>query len=456
MAVRVSAAFIILLKYHFVNYFFEFSLVLQKNCAARLGGRQNNAIVVRRGSVENNTNQTNLSEKQKSAVQFVRQMSKLTGLDFVLFQSDYTGMNGKYLNGKIWLDLNSGSIGEQAVLRTLGHELTHFIQEFSPAQYEEFRAFLFDELNHYDDTTVQRLMVQQIENAKKNNVRLTEAQALDEVVADACEMMLQDGSAIKKLAQSNLSTKEKIIAKINDLLNLIAKAFEGVTGTSNEYAELREAKANFEELQRRWNDALADAAETFNGAQGAQNADASEQYSNRIQKGMTDAERYEILKDVSITAVPVNYEAIQTELNGTSLEELETAIKSKVEKPLREFAKKIGIIKDSYHNKDIDIDFGFTMRGLNKSLFSQMNYGGSYADLAKVFSVMNDVVANAELIEVHDDYKRGTEKANRNLINTFVLMNAVQDGSDIIPVELEVMHLESAPNRLYVNVALGK
>lgn len=239
----------------------------------KLAKTESGSIVVRKGSVENNTNQTNLSEKQKSAIQFVRQMSKLTGLDFVLFQSDYTGMNGKYLNGKIWLDLNSGSIGEQAVLRTLGHELTHFIQEFSPAQYEEFRAFLFDELNHYDDTTVQRLMVQQIENAKKNNVRLTEAQALDEVVADACEMMLQDGSAIKKLAQSNLSTKEKIIAKINDLLNMIAKAFEGVTGASNEYAELREANANFEELQRRWNDALADATETFNGTQGAQNAE---------------------------------------------------------------------------------------------------------------------------------------------------------------------------------------
>lgn len=251
----------------------------------KLAKTESGSILVRKGSVENNTNQTNLSEKQKSAVQFVRQMSKLTGLDFVLFQSDYTGMNGKYLNGKIWLDLNSGSIGEQAVLRTLGHELTHFIQEFSPAQYEEFRAFLFDELNHYDDTTVQRLMVQQIENAKKNNVRLTEAQALDEVVADACEMMLQDGSAIKKLAQSNLSTKEKIIAKINDLLNMIAKAFEGVIGTSNEYAELREAKANFEELQRRWNDALADATETFNGAQGAQN---EENAKNSIRKSSND------------------------------------------------------------------------------------------------------------------------------------------------------------------------
>ena len=68
--------------------------------------------------------------------------------------------------------------------------------------------------------------------------------------------------------------------------------------------------------------------------------------------------------------------------------------------------KKIGIIKDSYRNKDIEIEFGFTGKGLNKSLFSQMSYGGSYADLAKVFSVMNDVVSNAELIEVHDDYKK--------------------------------------------------
>lgn len=422
----------------------------------KLAKTESGSIVVRKGSVENNTNQTNLSEKQKSAIQFVRQMSKLTGLDFVLFQSDYTGMNGKYLNGKIWLDLNSGSIGEQAVLRTLGHELTHFIQEFSPAQYEEFRAFLFDELNHYDDTTVQRLMVQQIENAKKNNVRLTEAQALDEVVADACEMMLQDGSAIKKLAQSNLSTKEKIIAKINDLLNMIAKAFESVTGTSNEYAELREAKANFEELQRRWNDALADAAETFNGAQGAQNADASEQYSNRIQKGMTDAERYNILKEVSITAIPADYSVIDTKLRGMSMQELETAIKSKAEKPIREYAKKIGIIKDSYRNKDIDIEFGFTMRGLNKSLFSQMSYGGSYADLAKVFSVMDDVVSNAELIEVHDDYKKGTRDENQNLLNTYVLLGTVLDGNSIIPVQMEVMQLSTIPNRLYVNVALSK
>lgn len=63
---------------------------------------------------------------------------------------------------------------------------------------------------------------------------------------------------------------------------MIAKAFEGVTGTSNEYAELREAKANFEELQRRWNDALADATETFNGAQNAENA------KNSIRKSSND------------------------------------------------------------------------------------------------------------------------------------------------------------------------
>ena len=66
---------------------------------------------------------------------------------------------------------------------------------------------------------------------------------------------------------------------------MIAKAFAGVTGTSNEYAELREAKANFAELQRRWNAALADAAETFNGAQGAQNAENAK---NSMRKSSND------------------------------------------------------------------------------------------------------------------------------------------------------------------------
>lgn len=269
-------------------------------------------------------------------------------------------------------------------------------------------------------------------------------------------MMLQDGSAIKKLAQSNLSTKEKIIAKINDLLNMIAKAFEGVTGTSNEYAELREAKANFEELQRRWNDALADATETFNGAQGAQNADVSEQYSNRIQKGMTDAERYAILKDVSIPAFSVDYKAIQKNLSGTSLEDLETAIKSKAEKPIREFAKNIKIIKN-YTNKDLDINFSFTInKGLNESLHRQMSVGGNYSDLVKAISLMDKVVPTAELIEMHDDYKKGTSKEKKGLMNTFVLFGAIRDYSSIIPIQLEVMQYNQKSNTLYVNVALSK
>lgn len=110
---------------------------------------------------------------------------------------------------------------------TMAHELTHFIQQFSPAQYEELKDFLFHELNKYSVDTVQSLMKKQIDLSAKNGIHLTEEQALDEVVADACEMMLKDGFALKKLAMSNLSTKEKIFAKLRELIDQIAAAFEG-------------------------------------------------------------------------------------------------------------------------------------------------------------------------------------------------------------------------------------
>ena len=69
---------------------------------------------------------------------------------------------------------------------------------------------------------------------------------------------------------------------------------------------------------------------------------------------------------------------------------------------------------------------------------------------------MDDVVSNAELIEVHDDYKKGTRDENQNLLNTYVLLGTVLDGNSIIPVQMEVMQLSTIPNRLYVNVALSK
>lgn len=239
----------------------------------KIKSMEKGSVQVRKGKVTKEFEGITLSKKQRSAIWVATKISEYTGIDVNLFASDYTGMNGKYIDGKLWLDINSGNIGEQAILRTMAHELTHFTQQFSPKQYEEFKEFLFSELNKYDSDTVHQLMLDQIANAKKSGVELSEEAALDEVVADACEMMLKDGSALKKLAQSKLSTKHKIIAKIKDLINAIAKAFEGVRPNSAEYAKLQEVKADFEKLQQMWNEAFADAAETYNAAVGTNTDD---------------------------------------------------------------------------------------------------------------------------------------------------------------------------------------
>lgn len=279
--------------------------------------KKKGAITIEKGHVskEFRTEEKKLSSKQKAAIRVVEILSETTGLDFVLFESKaYTGMNGKYLNGKIWLDINSGAEGEQAILRTLGHELTHFIEHYSPEAYSEFQEFLFHELNKYDDSTVEMLMLHQQEIAEANGIQLSETAALREVVADACEMMLRDGSALRRLATSNLSTKDKILMHLKELLSKLHEAFRKVESSSREYLLLETARTDLEHLQSMWNEALAYAvaahAVTQPGAtenfDAATNMDGEPAFSYRTWVEDNDREEYRALLQTSGVDVDID------------------------------------------------------------------------------------------------------------------------------------------------------
>lgn len=223
-----------------------------------------NSITVSKGRVINQIRTKHLSEKQRAAVEFIKKFSAVTGVNFVLFESDGTGYNGAYADGTIWLDINAGNVGEQATLRTMAHELTHYIQDSAPAQYEALKDFLLAELGKNDTVHISDLIQEKIRRAEANGHSLSTVEAVDEVVADACEMMLQDGSAIRRLAKANLSLAKRIQAWIDDFIALIKKAFDGVKSSSIEYAVLQDVQADMAKLQSMWNDALTAAVENRN------------------------------------------------------------------------------------------------------------------------------------------------------------------------------------------------
>ena len=120
-------------------------------------------------------------------------------------------------------------------------------------------------------------------------------------------------------------------------------------------------------------------------------------------------------------------------------------------KSIRRIAEMLGIHNVNYKNSNIKFDFAFSKGSLDTSLNHQREYGGSYTDYAEMLTCLDKLVENAELIEVHKNYKR-----NENLKKTYVLISAFSDKSNVVPVQLEVKNFENQPNGLYLNVVLSK
>ena len=121
-------------------------------------------------------------------------------------------------------------------------------------------------------------------------------------------------------------------------------------------------------------------------------------------------------------------------------------------KPIRRIAEMLGIHNVNHKNSNIDFDFGFSKKNLDVSLHHQSEYGGSYTDYAEMLTCLDKLVENAELIEVHKNYK-----GNENLKKTYVLISAFSDKSNVVPVQLEVKEYDKGQsNSLYLNVVLSK
>lgn len=190
---------------------------------------------------------------------------------------------------------------------------------------------------------------------------------------------------------------------------MIAKAFEGVTGTSNEYAELREAKANFEELQRRWNDALADATETFNGAQGAQNAENAK---NSIRKSSNDYSYNSLVSkhDMFLTTIDSD---MQVQVSSQGRKQL-VADALKTAAPFGRYNENGNVV---IHVDDANTDVILSTRGLIHGLDRRLQL------VAPVVLNSGEILKNSVLVNEMDP-----EKATAS--DSYILIGAAKNKSD--------------------------
>ncbi len=181
--------------------------------------------------------------------------------------------------------------------------------------------------------------------------------------------------------------------------------------------------------------------------------DSGSKYSIKVD--MTEEERYNELKDKNLVVVDYNEDKLNSELEkkGISIdfEELKMLKEKQAKKSIKEIAKALGIHNVNYNNSNINFDFVFLSNSLDSSVHHQGDFKGTYADYAKMLSCLDGIIKNAELVEIHPNYK-----GNKLLKQVYVLVSAFNDGNVIIPVQLEVKEQYDKNNGLYLNVVLGQ
>ena len=172
---------------------------------------------------------------------------------------------------------------------------------------------------------------------------------------------------------------------------------------------------------------------------------------NKVSVGMTDDERYKILKDRSLVNIPTvtNNSLANTSINDWN--DINRFLGKQKRKLIHKLATEFGVFKD-YENPDIDIRFHFSNNNFEESYSKQKK---NFTDFAKMFSVFDDIVSCAVGIEVHNRNKEGY-KPDPTLNVAFVLIGAYKEGKYIVPVKLEIKEFNDKDNALYVAIALEK
>lgn len=129
-------------------------------------------------------------------------------------------------------------------------------QDFSQDEYDAIKDFALGKLAENKGVSVERL----IANKVQREAGLTPAEAVDELIADGCEMMLKNESWLQALKETEPGIARRILSFLKRWLGNLRAAFRGVKAQS---AEAKAMLEHMDELQALWNRGLAAAVDTY-------------------------------------------------------------------------------------------------------------------------------------------------------------------------------------------------
>lgn len=214
------------------------SAVKEANAVATKAQREHRVVLEDDISVEE------MTTSQKVTYDYLNKIVKGIKGEIHVYSAK-TGEMGYYdkPNDRIYLNINATNKSEKALMVfVLGHELVHRAKVGSPEKYEAFKDFLLEQYGKRG-ASVNDMIQQQLNAAKENNIKMTREEALEEVVCDACQRMLLDTNAGKRLAafgaqsEQNRTFLDEIRRIVHEFMEKMRAIFSGVNADSSLAAE---------------------------------------------------------------------------------------------------------------------------------------------------------------------------------------------------------------------------
>jgi hypothetical protein len=383
------------------------------------------------------------------------------------------------LTEKSYADSKGRRDNTRFVVTTVAHELTHWMEEKAPELYAQYDKMVMDaltsgKLNEADVIARRQELLQIAENKrakkeKRDARKVTEGEARREVVARASEEMLALSEEGKKYFDSLTESEQKQFGdKIRELFKTIKDWIKNVLSkVKSDAAEavwLRALAQDLDAISKKWDEMLRESAKVNAAMKKAgindkaimesnvdtdtENADIDAEF-EKITKDMSDAERYEILKNRKIRVATFNQKEYENVISKNPQLLDKKLNESNAKKLLKKIGSEFGVF-DKYSNSDFEIEFEFGKNNMDESLQKQR---GNYDIYAQMLSCFPEVITNAVGIEIHNRNDMGYKK-DITLKNVYVLSSAFENETDIVPVKLEIKEFKDKPNRLYVAVSL--
>ena len=242
------------------------------------------------------------NDPQRKAYSALRTIAEATGIDIVLYKSQANEdgtlppVQGTFVwsENTIYIDVDAGlsttkdvgSLAKYTMLRTYGHEFTHFIEKWNPEQYNEFRKAVFDTMEKPEDLIETVL-------SQDSTGKMSYDDASREVVAQAMTDILEDSQFIQQLADKHRSVFETLRSKLKEFVDNLKSYFKSLAKNGLREARLLKQEVGdsisyLEDIVKRFDEAAVQAVENYQKTVAEDNTDTSSE--TRISENETKSD----------------------------------------------------------------------------------------------------------------------------------------------------------------------